>query len=369
MKYLLVILLFITFAEANNKSLKYEPNSTCKSCHPKIYDEYEPSMHQNAVSFEDPIHGAVWNKHPKNLKKGKYGCAKCHIPAASNLDDMIAKGKKAMPDMGNETHKEGVSCAYCHRIKSIELHKKSNTNIMSEKEHSYYGTLVSKGSVFHAIVTEGNEHIRNGNVCIGCHSHKMNKFGLNVCSTNIENEMDGANCVSCHMPQVKGSVSTLTQRETHAFHGFAGTHFHQEMLAQYVDLNMTQEGSHFSIMIHNRASHSLMLHPLRVVKLLTSVKRGEKTTVLKEHTFARVIGKNGKPAMPWVADKEIKNSMISHHEKRTVAFDFELKKGDEVEVTLGYYLVNPKVLQSLKLQNNEVATRFNLLKTATFKVK
>ncbi len=369
MRWLLVVLLLCSFTEANNKTLTYEPNSTCKTCHPKIYEEYEPSMHQNAASFEDAIHGAVWDRHPQNLKKGQYGCGKCHTPGASNLEDMITKGKKAIPDPENISHQEGISCAYCHRIKSIEIHKKSNTNVMSEKVHSYYGTLVSQGSPFHAVKSDDNEHIKNGNVCIGCHSHKMNKFGLNVCSTNIENEMDGANCVSCHMPQVEGSVSNMTERKTHAFHGFAGTHFHQEMLAQYVDLNMTQEKKGFSLVIHNKSSHALMLHPLRLVKLLTSVKRNGKTTVLKEHTFARVIGKDGKPAMPWVADVEIKNDMIQHHEKRKVSFDYELKKGDKVEVTLGYYLVNPKVIKSLSLEKDEMATRFNILKTTAFEVK
>ena len=47
------------------------------------------------------------------------------------------------------------------------------------------------------------------NVYIGCHSHKKNKYNINVCSTNIDNELDSANCVSCHMPKVKGSVSNM----------------------------------------------------------------------------------------------------------------------------------------------------------------
>ncbi len=369
MKWLPLLLLIVLFCEANNKTLPYEPNSTCKSCHPIIYDEYESSMHQNAVSFKDPIHAAVWDKHPQNLKKGQYGCGKCHTPAASNLDNMMTKGKKAIPNVNNATHHEGISCAYCHRIKSVELHKKSNTNMMSETAHSYYGTKVSNDSPFHAIETKGNEHVRDGNVCIGCHSHKMNKHGLNVCSTNIENEMNGTNCVSCHMPQVEGSGSNMLERTTHAFHGFPGAHSHQGMLSKYIDINMTQEQNSFKITLHNQTSHALMLHPLRLVKLLTSVKRNGKSIALQEHIFARVIGKNGKPTMPWVADIEIKNDMIGHHERRTFGFDFKLLEGDSVEVILGYYLVNPKVLKPLKLETDEAAKRFNILKTEIFKVK
>lgn len=280
---------------------------------------------------------------------------------------MKSSGQKALPDADNATHQAGISCAYCHRIQSIEHHTASNVNVISKEPKQYFGTLKEHvESPFHGIVTEGNEHMKNGNVCIGCHSHKRNKWGLNVCSTNIANEMDGANCVSCHMPKVKGSVSTLHETEQHAFHGFAGAHFHSEMLEKYIDLSLLRNIDNFVVNIDNRTSHALLLHPMRTAVLKVAVKRGDAVTPMKEEVFVRVIGKNGKPAMPWAADTTLKDTMIKANEKRSVTYGFSLQKGDSVEVTLGYYLVNPKAVKSLKLENEKAATEFHLLKQQTF---
>lgn len=367
MKYILFLFLSITALYANDKVHTYASSQECKACHVKIYDEFKTSMHANATPQKDPIHNAVWAKHPQNLKQERYGCGKCHTPAANNLDAMKTKGKKAPPMADNPTHQEAISCAYCHRIKSIELHKKSNTNIMSDTNKSYFGTLKETiGSPYHGIETQNNHHMQNGNVCIGCHSHKMNKHGLNVCSTNIDNEMNGANCVSCHMPKVEGSVSNMNETKKHTFHGFAGSHFHSDMLKEHVDITLLRQINNFIVNIDNRTSHALLLHPLRLAVLKVSVTREGKTTQFKDTTFARVIGKNGKPAMPWVADKTLKDTMIQANEKRAVSYDFSLKKGDHIEVILGWYLVNPKVVEKLNLQDEKAATTFHLFKKEDF---
>ncbi len=367
MKFLLLSLLFFSFLQANDKNRQYASSQECSACHNNIYAEYTGSMHANSTPQKDPIHGAVWDQHPQNLKQNRYGCGKCHTPAADNVQDMKTKGKKAPPMMSNESHQTGISCAYCHRIKSIELHKKHNTNIMSDDEKNYFGTLENKiDSPFHGIIKESNEHMANGNVCIGCHSHKKNKHGLNVCSTNIDNELNGANCVSCHMPQVQGSVSNMNETKKHAFHGFSGSHFHSDMLTQYVDISMLREINDFVINIDNRTSHALLLHPLRTAVLKVSVTRDGKTTKLKDEIFVRVIGHNGKPAMPWTASTTLKNTMIQANEKRAVKYDFKISKGDRVDIVLGWYLVNPKAIKSLKLENEKVATDFIEFKKESF---
>jgi len=352
---------------ANDGTHKFAPSTDCKECHTKIYDEYYTSVHANTTPQKDPIHKAIWDRHPKNKKANQYVCGKCHTPAADNLNEMLIKGKKALPLMENKTHQSGVSCAYCHRIKSIELHKKSNTNIMTTKGKEYFGTLKQHiTSPYHGIVTEGNEHMKNGNVCIGCHSHKMNKSKLNVCSTNIANEMDGANCVSCHMPKVNGSVSNLHKTEKHSFHGFAGSHFHSDMLTKYVTISLLREIDDFIVNVDNQTSHALLLHPLRVAVLKVSITRGDKTTKMKPKVFVRVLGKDKKPAMPWVADKVIKNTMIQANEKRSIKYPFKLLKGDKVNIVLGWYLVNPKAVKKLDLENEKVATEFKVFKKQSF---
>jgi hypothetical protein len=367
LKIIYLLLLLISSVVANDKVHKYADSKDCKACHENIYNEYFGSMHSNSTPQRDPIHASVWNKHPKNLKFEQYSCGKCHTPTANNLDKMLTKGQKALPDAKNKTHQAGIACAYCHRIKSIELHKKSNTNIMTNTQKNYFGTMLEHlESPYHGIVSDGNEHIKNGNVCIGCHSHKKNKHGLNVCSTNIDNEMDGANCVSCHMPKVDGTISSLHKTKKHAFHGFAGTHYHSEMLEKYIDISILREIENFIVNIDNRTSHALLLHPLRTALLKVNIKRGSKTIKLKDEIFVRVIGHNGKPAMPWKASTTLKDTMIKANEKRAVKYNFKLQKGDRVDIVLGWYLVNPKALKTLKLKNTKAATEFHVFKKESF---
>lgn len=359
--------LMLLSLNANDKVHSYAPSEACKACHPVIYNEFSGSMHAKATPQKDPIHAAVWAKHPQNLKQQRYGCGKCHTPAANNLDKMKTKGEKALPLAENATHQEAISCAYCHRIQSIEHHKKHNTNIMSKKEKHYFGTLKNSiESSYHGIENSNNEHMMNGNVCIGCHSHKMNKHKLNVCSTNVDNELDRANCVSCHMPKVEGTVSNMNKTKTHAFHGFAGSHFHSDMLTQHVDISLLRQIDNFIVNIDNRTSHALLLHPLRKAVLRVSIEREGKTIKLQERSFVRVIGHKGKPAMPWAATTTLKNTMIKANEKRAVTYDFKLKKGDKIEVTLGWFLVNPKAVKALGLEKLKTATEFHTFKKETF---
>jgi len=367
LKYILFSLLLSLSLNANDKTRDYSSSEDCKDCHTQIYNEFSGSMHTHSTPQKDPIHKAVWDRHPQNLKANRYGCGKCHTPTADNLNDMKTKGKKAPPMMDNATHQAGISCAYCHRIEGIELHKKSNTNIMADKEKNFFGTRTTHiDSPYHGITTEGNTHIKNGNVCIGCHSHKRNKHGLNVCSTNIDNEMDGSNCVSCHMPKVKGTVSIMNETPTHTYHGFAGAHSDSDMLTQYVDITMKKDNSKFIVNINNKISHALLLHPLRTAVLKVSVTRGQYIQKMKDEIFVRVIGHNGKPAMPWVASTTLRDTMIQGKENRTIHYDYKLKKGDKVDIVLGWYLVNSKALKELGLENEDVATKFTEFKKESF---
>ncbi len=352
---------------ANDTAHEFEPSKECQTCHPKIYSEYYDSMHANSTPDKDVIHKALWDKHPHKNKLEQYSCGKCHSPAADNLDKMLTDGQKALHDPKNATHQEAVSCAYCHRIENIQKHEQSNTNVMSKKPKSYYGSQrASLDSPYHKIITEKNEHFANGNVCVGCHSHNLNDHGLNLCSTNVNDEMSQANCVSCHMPKVAGSVSSVNDTKKHAFHGFAGAHSNSDMLNKYVDLSLVKNIDHFIVNVDNRSSHALLLHPMRMAVLKISVTRDKKSINLEDEVFVRIIGKDGKPAMPWAADVTLKDTMIQANEKRAVKREFKLEKGDKLNVTLGWFLANPKSLEQLGLQNEKAAKEFHVFKKQSF---
>ncbi len=336
----LALLLLTTFAFA-----KFAPNSACKECHPLIYKEYQTSQHANATIFKDPIHKAVWQKNPLH-KKGAYKCAKCHTPAADNFKELVTANGIG-PDENDTTQMDAVACAYCHRIKAIKEGNITNHNIISQTPKKYFGTLKSHiKSPFHQIDTS-NKNFLQGNVCMGCHSHKKNKFGLNVCSTNENKEIENNNCVACHMPKVEGSVSTLKQRKIHAFHGFAGAHVHNEKLAKYIDISFIPHLNGFSIAFNSKTPHALLLHPARVAFVKVRVLRNGKDVWKKKEILVRVLGKDGKPTPPWLAQEIVKDTMLKANEKRVFDYNFKLQKGDTIQVELGYLLVKPKLAKKL----------------------
>ena len=345
---------------------------TCQSCHPTIYNEFQSSFHKKSTITEDKVHNAIWQKHPAK-QKGNYKCAKCHTPENKNAN----------------SH-QGITCISCHTITSIEKHTKSNKNIYESKDKIFYSAqkgmedkkivykeesswlgLVTKttGSPYHDIDYR-NKDFYTGNICMGCHSHKQNGKGFNVCTTDQEGaSTTKTNCISCHMPQVNGTATTIRESKTHAFHGFSGVRNAPEMLKKYVHLQHQESKSGFQITIENEAPHNLLTHPLRVVQLKTTLTRAGKKESLKTETFVKVIGTENKPSMPWLATQVVKDNMIKAKEKRVIQFDKLLQSGDKVEVLLGYYVVNPKALSKLGLDKEKELKKFNILKSLEFEIK
>jgi len=347
--------------------------STCKSCHPIIYNEFQKSFHKKSTIKDDAVHKAIWDKHPAKAK-GNYKCAKCHTPNATKE---------------NQQH-QGITCISCHTITDIKEHPKANKNIYETKDKTLYSAekgmenkkvvyeeksswlgLIKEttGSPYHDIDYR-NKGFYTGKVCMGCHSHKQNGKGFNVCKTNPKGaEDEKTNCISCHMPKVQGSATTIRESKTHAFHGFAGVRNAPELLAKYVNISYKKSDSGFSLTVENKAPHNLLTHPLRVVQLKTTLKRKGKIETLKTETFLKIIGTEGKPSMPWLATQVVKDTMIKANEKREVAFNSKLQSGDEIETTLGFYVVNPKALKKLNLEDNKELSEFKVLKSSYFKVK
>lgn len=73
--------------------------------------------------------------------------------------------------------------------------------------------------------------------------------------------------------------------------------------------------------------------------------------------------------MPWLATEVVKDTMIKANEKRVVKYDKALQSGDKIEVVLGFFVVNPKALKKLNLQDEKEATEFTILKSKNFSVE
>ncbi len=355
-------------------------DTTCKKCHPIIYEEYQHAMHAKASIYKDPIHRAVWDKHPAK-KKGGYRCASCHTPADKKL---LEHG--GLPTPNSIQRNEPISCQTCHTITSVETHAKANKNRYTTKERYFFSAdkqrkgqkilfkeekqwfgLITKtvGSPYHDI-DYSNESYYNGDMCLGCHDHKENAKGFAICNLEVKPTRT-KNCISCHMPQVKGALANQKQTATHAFHGIS---IHDSTALQHADaitFSLHRETQGFQITLKNHANHTLFAHPLRQGVLQITIERQGRTITLPEKIFARHIGTDNHPSPPWLATQVLSDTTIKAYETRTWHIDSVLQRGDIVTLSLGYYLITPQTAQKLQLKDSE-ATRLRPLHKQRFTI-
>ena len=384
----ILIYLFILFVV--NVSAELTRNETCKMCHPQIYKEYQTSAHRKSTIYEDEIHKNIWEMHPAN-KKEKYACAKCHTPGDVRILKALKEGKSAMPQ-NDKKHHEAISCITCHSVQGIKKNPKSHDEIVLVnndkkrptlfaaneafrdsdeiyvRQRSMFGQFKCKSRSPHHDLRYNNEIFYTGKICLGCHSHKENKLGQNICTTDDDGAIDEeSNCITCHMPKVEGSYGSVQMTKKHRFHGFAGLRNKPEMMAKYLKMSFKQTKIGFEVTLENEAKHNLLLHPLRLGLLKVKVISNSIVINLKQIPFFRILGTKGKPSMPWLATEVVKENMLKADEIKTYKYDTLVKDGDKVEVEFGYFLVNPKMLKKLKLTENEEAKKYNIFKTEVFK--
>jgi hypothetical protein len=169
------------------------------------------------------------------------------------------------------------------------------------------------------------------------------------------------------MPKIQGSIANQVHTGTHAFHGASIHNSDTKLLAKYIKLSLDKKANGFDIAIKNEATHTLFPQPLRLNQLRVSIERKGKIIELKTESFAKVIGTDGKPAMPWLADSVIKDTSIKALETRKVSYDTALQKGDAVVVEFGYYVVNPKAAKKLDITDKSV-TEFIVLTKKRFTI-
>ena len=373
LKHLLLGVLFLSSLYATSNESK-----VCQKCHPIIYDEYYDSAHRKASVYNNPLHKAFWDKHPKDAKG--YTCAKCHTPTDTVA---VETGKLTDNIIQNE---EPISCVYCHTIKDVDQGEMSNTNVSTgetkefftaeaskkgsqkaafKTESSWFGLVkTSKSSPYHKI-DYNNENYYNGNVCMGCHSHTNNEHGFDTVMLDaMIDKGDKNSCISCHMPQVLGSKVTLSDSKTHAYHGIAGIYHMNQEMGKYIDLAVTQTDEGFNVKVTNQANHALFGQALRQGLLKISIIRGDKEIVLEPFSFTRTLGENGKESMPWNANETLKDTLV--YAKKEIPFKVPLHKGDLLILQLGVQLITDDGAKALGIQNNLDMTKFRVLKTEKF---
>jgi nitrate reductase cytochrome c-type subunit len=371
MKYLLIISLFITTNIFGNiadipgeESIKVEGkfarNKKCVRCHLDIYKEFKRSKHHKSNILNNPSHKAMWEGNPLS-KEQKYVCATCHAPAAENIDDLIS-GKASAKD-GDKSITDGISCAMCHRIEDIHKTGKGDKYILGSEKRTYYGLRDNiEKSDYHKIKLH-NPKQKNGDMCLTCHAqHKkqkqliVNDSGRYCVFSKIDDKAsktaqntEKENCLTCHMPRIRGSLTDRFDTDTHASHTFAALSTKIDKPERYIDLNLSKKETYFEVIINNKLPHDMILHPTRLFTLKVFINKDLVKTVEFKKEWKN---ENIKP-FTWKKENIKYKNNIFAKSKKIIKIEKQTKPDDDIRVILGYHTFNPNLAKKINFTDKE----------------
>jgi len=85
---------------------------TCKTCHPKHYEQWSGSMH--AYATEDPVFIAMNRRAQEEAQIGDF-CVKCHAPMA--VREGLTQDGLNLAEL--PAHLHGVTCYFCHNAVDV----------------------------------------------------------------------------------------------------------------------------------------------------------------------------------------------------------------------------------------------------------
>jgi len=372
----IIFFLFINILLFAQHTTKYMSNESCKECHETIYNEFQNSYHSKSY-FNDELHHKVANA----VSKRKYDCAVCHMPAANNLKDLITG--KARPDKNNVTQSDAISCFFCHQIAFVKKAHKYNINTLTRQAADYKPSLFGRlkdpdENDKHSSI---NSPIYIQNVCVGCHSHKLNDNNVTIFKAMKKNQ-DSTGCVKCHMPMIKGSGAENMDKKArgqHVSHKFLGIH-NKKMRKKSVDINISTTTNTITIKLTNKMGHPLIIQPARVkyfiIKIIRDGKtiwRNYKNSPREDHqAFFEYTFKNNKGKQVIIPSKA--TSILYNHNlpaKKTITIKYDhlnLKKGDKIIVSMYVRYAKKDCLKVLNLKDKNLKKSF-LIKSITTTVK
>jgi len=198
------------------------------------------------------------------------------MPMANNIQDLISG--KARPNKNNKTHTDGVSCYFCHTIAYVRKAHKFNINQKAKQANGYKPTLYAR--LNNPDKNDKHSSVKNPiygqNVCIGCHSHKLNDNNVTIFKA-MSRKQNSIKCIECHMPEVSGGAEKIDRRSRghHASHKFLGIR-DKEFRKKGLDINITHRGKILEIALTNKMPHPLIIQPARAKYLKIILKKGSK---------------------------------------------------------------------------------------------
>ena len=189
---------------------KLEDPNTCKTCHPKHYDQWSGSMH--AYASDDPVFVAMNARGQREAQLGTF-CVNCHAPMAVELG--LTDGTNFDPTT-LPVQAKGITCYFCHNVDSIK--DDHNNGLVLAMDQTMRGgadnpaSTPAHNSLFDKNLMAGATN--KSAMCGSCHDivtpggvHIERSFAEWKTTIFATNEMNGLTCSACHMKKTTGVIA------------------------------------------------------------------------------------------------------------------------------------------------------------------
>jgi nitrate/TMAO reductase-like tetraheme cytochrome c subunit len=207
----------------------------CKQCHDRHYDEWKGVREQtpdlktfgrvdaallHGTSLESPVFRTVlglWLQTNPTAQE-QQRCLSCHVPSTTVFPQHAEKIVSQV--LAGKPQVEGIGCASCHLIKSVEQSPMPPPTFKIEPGKTIYGPYADpEENLVHPGVQ--SELFRGANYCASCHFDKVK----DVTQKELPGEiLQGTICQDCHMEPSTGSSTSKRGAMTRSIgrHWFRG---------------------------------------------------------------------------------------------------------------------------------------------------
>jgi hypothetical protein len=207
----------------------------CKQCHDRHYEEWKGAREQtpdlktfgrvdaallHGTSLESPVFRTVlglWMQTNPTAEERRR-CLSCHVPSTTVFPQYAEK--IASQVLSGKPEVEGIGCASCHLIKSVETSMAPPPTFKIEPSKTMHGPYADpEENLVHPAAQ--SDLYRGANYCASCHFDKVK----DVTQKNLPGEiLQGTICQDCHMEPSTGSSTSKRGAMTRSIgrHWFRG---------------------------------------------------------------------------------------------------------------------------------------------------
>ena len=191
----------------------------CKQCHDRHYEEWKGAREQtpdlktfgrvdaallHGTSLESPVFRTVlgvWLQTNPTADERKR-CLSCHVPSTTVFPQYVEKINAQV--LGGKPQIEGIGCASCHLIKSIEPTMAPPPTFKIEPGKTMHGPYADpEENLVHP--ADQVSLFRGASYCASCHFDKVK----DVTQKDLPGEiLQGTICQDCHMEPSTGSSTS-----------------------------------------------------------------------------------------------------------------------------------------------------------------